>query len=413
MPLRIDTSRSVEKKIQEEDEQKGSLNDHSVTVFLDDSIGEENELNLAAKRAVVQQQNCLKISSKHRRSYAFVDLTKIKKEYDNGTEYEGWSIKPHKNSKTLDLLLKTTTNTQAEAFLKKIQWFADRRYKIDKLVVSDPNIGNTDLFSVIELFPIIKELKLIGCSKIKDDTMWEIAQIRQNFQTLDLSKCLGLTDKGRNIIIYKNSKELVHLTLKGIRNLRDQELIDLAPSLKNLKTLDLSECPFITDAGVKAIVEHCQNLEVLNLNGCRNVTSKGLEGFGSRNLQVLDLSGCDISDELLLSIAPRSPNLQSLNLHGCKNVADKGAEALAASCTNLQSLNLHWCKNVTDKGVQAIAASCTDLQDLDLSHCSFSKPGLDALIPLKKLSVLNLYNDTANVPAISFSMRRKDVQVNY
>ena len=95
------------------------------------------------------------------------------------------------------------------------------------------------------------------------------------------------------------------------------------PPIKTCKRLTFRGCK-ITDEGLAHLAAH-KNLQTLDLSGCDKITDEGLAHVAAhKNLQTLDLSHCDkITDEGLAHLAAHK-NLQTLDLSRCK-ITDKGA----------------------------------------------------------------------------------------
>ena len=99
----------------------------------------------------------------------------------------------------------------------------------------------------------------------------------------------------------------------------------------------------INDEDLKELLQFCPDLNQLFINSNR-ITDKGLAHLAAhKNLQTLNLSGCDkITDEGLAHLAAHK-NLQTLDLSWCK-ITDEGLAHLAAH-KNLQTLGLSWCND--------------------------------------------------------------------
>ncbi|RIA97742.1 hypothetical protein C1645_813610 [Glomus cerebriforme] len=95
----------------------------------------------------------------------------------------------------------------------------------------------------------LKELELIHCFGLKDDSFIPIVQYCHSLESIKLRWCSKLTDSS-------------YIALAEGRNQR-------------LKKLSIFRSE-ITDIGLTHISEHCQNLEILDLENCRGITLNSL-----------------------------------------------------------------------------------------------------------------------------------------
>jgi len=185
--------------------------------------------------------------------------------------------------------------------------------------------------------------------------------------------------------VMQQCPNLTTLSLAWCRHLEDEDLQAITLCCPNQETnqswkmsqlrhLDLSNCPGVTDAGLAIIGQNCPNLQGLNLNGCSHITDNGTQVLtynigGSPNfkqLQTLSLSGTKITDQSIGYIIRFCRDVQSLNLSHCESVTDKGIVSIARSILrdHLHTLNLHGCNQLTDVAITEIAQNCTALQTL-------------------------------------------------
>ncbi|XP_076918188.1 F-box protein At3g58530-like isoform X1 [Bidens hawaiensis] len=148
----------------------------------------------------------------------------------------------------------------------------------------------------------IVDLYLSGCKGISDKSLQMISESYPHLESLDITRCVKITDGGlqhvivkctglKNLNLYALSSftdgvykklslltELRFLDLCGAQNLSDEGLFSIA-KCKNIRTLNLTWCVRVTDAGVIAIAQGCTNLEFLSLFGIVGVTDKCLEAL--------------------------------------------------------------------------------------------------------------------------------------
>lgn len=108
------------------------------------------------------------------------------------------------------------------------------------------------------------------------------------------------------------------------KDVSDEDLAGLA-GMKQLKFLELSHNPRLTDAGI-ATLSGLENLRVLDLTST-SVTGAGLRDRADMvSLYQLNLTDCPVTDESLAAI-PHFPKLEELLIGGTE-VTDKGLMSL-------------------------------------------------------------------------------------
>lgn len=170
----------------------------------------------------------------------------------------------------------------------------------------------------------------------------------------------------------------------------------------NLQVLDMTGCEMITDASVKKLAT-LRRLTWLSLRNCIKITDEG----------VLALCGCPIRNMAYFTIhewerkfessskrssfasAP-APPLQFLDLSGCTLLTEISTKAIARNLKSLTELRLGGCNRVVSVSDDMLAPlqNCEKLHALDISGCvTVTHDGLHPLlIHLEQLKHLNLWN---------------------
>jgi len=157
---------------------------------------------------------------------------------------------------------------------------------------------------------------------------------------------------------------LISLGLVGCAYVDDQTLFNISKYCHSLKTLNISRCILVTDKGLCAVGESCLLMESFACYDVTKVTSKGIENFtkfamlhtfvasgiwgikddglipllkNCLKLSVLHISGCGITDAICQS-ARDAPTLKRLVISDCKAVSVEGIELIAQS-KSLKYLN--------------------------------------------------------------------------
>ena len=182
--------------------------------------------------------------------------------------------------------------------------------------------------------------------------------LKYKYSKLNLSCCQVLTDEDLQIFLKKSGKELI--------------------------SLDLRECPKITDQIIKEISEKCPNLEELYLSGCNGLLN--IRGWlprflDFRELKVLDISGC----KNLKGVRINAPKLQDLNVGNNPNLEIIRTTIKFCEST-LIKLVLEGCKQLKTNEPFVFP----NLEVLDISGCeNLGKVGIKA----PKLRELRAHNN--------------------
>lgn len=141
----------------------------------------------------------------------------------------------------------------------------------------------------------------------------------------------------------------------------------------NITKLDLSYCKGLDDRTWPALTRFSNKLRSLRLRRCYGITDNSFEGlFGAQfnELEFLDLSECSfLTDSAVSAILSSSPNLRHLNLSFSLGIT--GSFLLAqTSLLNLRSLNLSHLKEVvTETFCIRLTRVCGNMEELYLDGC--------------------------------------------
>ncbi|XP_076328492.1 uncharacterized protein LOC143234771 isoform X4 [Tachypleus tridentatus] len=193
-----------------------------------------------------------------------------------------------------------------------------------------------------------------GRTLIDNKTLTAVASLEGlQLEELYLSSCEQLSKSGI-MLLCMNQPQLRVLDLSLIYQLTDQALIYVCDYLTNLRSLSLRRCHNLTDRSVKEL-SRLVNLETLDLSSCEKVTPAGLREalcFESHpKLHTINLSYCNVTDEIVCDFVYKLSNLTHLDLSSCLTLTDKSLHAVSCVLVSLHSLKLAWCKEITDRGL--------------------------------------------------------------
>ena len=209
----------------------------------------------------------------------------------------------------------------------------------------------------------MRVVTLTGCPNVGGNCMNILARMTNNIDELYINKC----------------KQMALEPLTWIAGNAGFH----APSLKNIRSLDLSDCP-LEPEGLLQVASCCKKLTFLNLACCDLLTDKSIFAAmkSFKNLRLLNMSGCvKLTSKGVGGVADNCPELVSLNISRCELVTNKGIEKLAEKCRKLQALNLAGLVKLDETPLCALTNKCPNLMMLNLTGITeVSVAGLDALI---------------------------------
>ncbi|XP_023244318.1 F-box/LRR-repeat protein 14-like [Centruroides sculpturatus] len=176
----------------------------------------------------------------------------------------------------------------------------------------------------------LKELYLVSCEQLSKFGIKALCEYQSQLKVLDLSMTYQIADESVSAICEK-LLELQDLSLRRCHNLTDRSVSAIS-RLNKLKRLDLSSCEKITPFGFKEAL-------------CT-------ESF--LYLEHLNLSYCNITDDITLIFVKHMPNLLHLDLTSCFNITDLTVNAIAKYLLKLRTLRLAWCRDITDNSLANI-----------------------------------------------------------
>lgn len=198
----------------------------------------------------------------------------------------------------------------------------------------------------------------------------------------------SLTDRGGALL------ELDITFCHGITN----ELLKALPKLPALQVLRLDGCQEITDDGLLAVAQRCQNLRCFSVYWNTRATDKGfgivLRGQKGKELQSLNFSGCKfLGDETLQRIVAKGTNLEVLDLTRCNKVTDAGVLIVCESLEKLRVLRLYAMAQLEPAAFTSLKR-LIHLEELDLCGCRIEDTAFQEFVTAASPSRLHTLNLT-------------------
>eukprot|EP01041_Mallomonas_annulata_P000411 gene411-745_t len=251
----------------------------------------------------------------------------------------------------------------------------------------------------VKLAKTLRELN-VEYSKITDDSLFHLGKRCQVLRDIYLDCCMGITDSG----LFELSRR-IHLSTLHIahnKSITDPAIEKLLSNSHQLNTINLTNCPKLTDRTIAAFHEstvtwgkkrnkRSQNLHMLQLRDNLNFSDQIFNYISTAmsELVYLDLRDCvniDLTKGLKdietmkslenLYLGPSSftvnkiqfidsllyhiPNLRVLHLQGFRELIDDDVAEILENCVMLEEINLTN-MNVGTKCIEAIASNIPNI----------------------------------------------------
>jgi len=264
------------------------------------------------------------------------------------------------------------------------------------------SVTNAGLKTLLDGNRHLTELR-ISNNWVNDVTM-DILASYPSLRNIDLFHCQNMTNAGLKILLEGN-RRLEQLDLHET-DWVDDETMGLLAAHPALRHVNLSQCPNITNAGLKTLFERNQQMTLdlqhntwvnddtmgllaarsglrnMDLRDCPNITNAGLKILleGNPQLSQLDLQNNDWVNDETLGLLAAHPGLRTVTLNRCEHITNAGIKILLEGNQQLTQLGLQNLECV-DNTTMSLLAAHPGLRELDLSYCfNSTNTGLATLL---------------------------------
>ena len=239
-------------------------------------------------------------------------------------------------------------------------------------------IGLKSAFEQAGRLDRLETLVLGGC-RVDDELCQLLGNLCPSLNSLDLWNCPHVTNIGVSSILQSDAP-LSELNLRECLRVQGAVLLEFCKSSssfpRKLRTLDISFLGVVNDEHLLPVLqEHADSLICLNCGGPRCLITERLLSSLPPKLEALDLADCKLLRDL--EEVAKLPCLTALSLEGCVAPMAQVLE-ICGSCHGLTSLNLSRCA-VADETAKAIAILLPKLLELELSGSLVGDVGLRAI----------------------------------
>ncbi|KAG5006276.1 hypothetical protein JHK82_024244 [Glycine max] len=216
------------------------------------------------------------------------------------------------------------------------------------------------LLALVSSAPALRSINLSQCSLLTSASIYILAESSKSLlKELHLDDCQGI-DAALILPALIELEHLEVLSVAGIQIVCDEFVKNyIVARGQNMKELVLKDCINLTNASIKAIVEHCPRLSVLDLMNLHKLTDLSIGHLtnGCCALHTLKLCRNPFSDEAIAAfVETTGGSLKELSLNNIKRyykllcfglyIALKSGGALAFS--------LDWFISLIDRGGQEL-----------------------------------------------------------
>ncbi|XVF48753.1 hypothetical protein PTKIN_Ptkin03bG0214700 [Pterospermum kingtungense] len=282
----------------------------------------------------------------------------------------------------LDLSLRALAKN-AEA-LVSLKYVPDMlRHKLNQLVCDSRKMDAHFVELLASGSPT--EIRVNDCSRVTEEEFTKIFGCcdTKNLVVLQLDLCGScMPDYMLQDTSARSSKSLpslVTLSLNGAYRLSDKGLNALAMSAPALQSINLSQCSFLTSAGINDLATCFQStLKELYLDECQKIEAMivlpALKKL--KCLEVLSLAGIQgVCDDFVIGLVEAcGKNMKELVFANCVELTDISLKSVGKNCSRLRTLDLSYLRNLTDLSMRYLANGCRSINKLKLCRNGFRFP---------------------------------------
>eukprot|EP01137_Pigoraptor_chileana_P021493 Opistho-2@85300 len=173
----------------------------------------------------------------------------------------------------------------------------------------------------------LRELELSYCKNLSDAGLESIVAKCPKLRLLNLQRCTRLTKEGFGVFRRNPNPHMRTLVLSDLISMDDKAVLDICVGCPNIADLRISFCFGISEVALSHIATHCSQLIHLDVSCCGNaVTDSSVAVIASSpvlsRLASLNLRNCPlVTDQAVMSLDAGCPALTRLNVSNCKAVA--------------------------------------------------------------------------------------------
>ncbi|MDO5565587.1 MAG: hypothetical protein Q4G59_02940 [Planctomycetia bacterium] len=212
----------------------------------------------------------------------------------------------------------------------------------------------------------------------------------KTLKVVDVRGCTDISDTGAKYLARLPNLEEVSFRLM----ITDSGVENLVAAPK-LRYIEFQDCEI--DMGSAEFFKQMPALKELRIFRCKSFDDMTLTEISSMPFTRLELRDIPLSNEGIASLKGKA-TLKSLELSELPGVDADGLVDLVSSLTGLEEMNFFFIP-FSDSGMEVLAAKSPDLKSLTVRTVDLSDAGIDSILKLKKLEVLDIRENDKFSPA--------------
>ena len=222
-----------------------------------------------------------------------------------------------------------------------------------------PSISTDGMMALSRGCRMLRTIYLADCRRISDGCLFRISEGCTRLISFTLSSNDLVTNVGISHIA-RGCAKLTSITIEDCSQIDDTALIAIGSSCPNLLGITVkATCDHygkFSDRGLIAIACGCPALESITISNCPNITDVGVKIVAQNCFQLksITFSSSKITDASLIAFATNSRKLQSVTFDHCHCITSIGLSILAAECTLMQSIWFKTSKKVKKENLLSL-----------------------------------------------------------
>ena len=227
----------------------------------------------------------------------------------------------------------------------------------------------------------------------------------KTLKIVDVRGCTDVSDTGAKYLarlpLLEEISFRLMITDTGVENL---------VAAPKLRYIEFQDCDI--DRGSAEFFKQMPALKELRIFRCKSFDDMALTEISSMPFTRLELRDIPLSNEGIASLKEKT-TLKSLELSELPGVDAQGLVELISSLSGLEEMNFFFIP-FNDSGMEALVAKSPDLKSLTVRTVDLSDAGIDSIVKLKKLEVLDIReNDKFSPEAMAKLAEMKSLKKLY
>lgn len=249
----------------------------------------------------------------------------------------------------------------------------------------------------------LRALNVAHCPLNADSIAW-ISAALPDLETLDVRNVSGINNSSlQSILLGCSSLRILYSQHCKVTSTA-AHVLSTAKCSATLTSLDLTGIVKLKGKVLRDILCKTKLVE-LHVSGVKGITDSAFTDLPPLSLKIVNIAGCAVTANGILSLVENAPHLQSLNLAQLSSLEDSALLCISQHCDGLKHLDITDCLKLSDTGMTRIAQCCYRLVDLRMGTSvmktnswggrvtQYSDTSLKTILAnCSKLKVLDIHN---------------------